>query len=446
MTGKTITIPAGVHATVTIPTNANVILDNRSAGGAPITLEAGGALDLVVNGTLKAYGQNATSGGNSKLAINGAAGDGGVQGYAGIFVPEKALLIVSGSGALNAYGGDAGNGGNGLRTDYNFSAAGGGGGYPAAGIGGGGAGAGGGHGGDYDQDLIYGGAGGGGGAGAGIGGNGAAGGLGGVNVAAAPAVAPIGQTGTIIFNKVTVIAVGGGGGTGGNGANVSGYASVGGVNGQPGAHGTQVQGEGAYKGGGGGGFSGGGAASISLTHLNTGGGGYFGKAADGYNGNKSIVVPGGAMYGGGGYGLGGNGYLYLSRRGTDGGTSGNGGNVIVADANVTAINGSKITTTSSYEQGYLLANATPIRSQTKQGFGVGAGFIEENNGSYWETSSHDLTNATLNIGNSETYYNKRKGFGGGGTESSKYMAESLFGSALWPCLHLLSVCLKVGAG
>ena len=80
------------------------------------------------------------------------------------------------------------------------------------------------------------------------------------------------------------------------------------------------------------------------------------------------------------------------------------------------------------------------------GIGSGAGYTETSNGTLKIGIDHDLTNASLNIRNSETYYNKRKVFSGGGTESLWYVAVSLFGATLCPCICLPSVCLEVGAG
>ena len=111
--GESWTLPAGsfsnvcyaVNGNVTVTVNGTTTINNQSVGGSPFTLNSGATLNLVVNGRLNVYGQNA---GNGVSGINADTyGTGGAGGYAGISVPTGTTLNISGSGSLYSYGGDA---------------------------------------------------------------------------------------------------------------------------------------------------------------------------------------------------------------------------------------------------------------------------------------------------------------------------------------------------
>ncbi len=329
LTGKTINITGG---TVTITVTGNITLNNRSSGGSPIKVASGATLNLIVNGTLNVYGQNAGSHDGGK----NWTGAGFAGGYAGINVPKNATLNVSGTGRLNAYGGDGGDGagysrGPGKDGYFDDNGGAGGGGYPAAGIGGGGAGGGGGtplcsiqtsgRDGDWKGKTVIGG-GGGGGAGAGIGGNGGAGGKGRTGVSGSYSPPQNGATGESA-GKITIAL-----------PNVYSYGGGGGSGGGSGGYGT------------GGGFSGGGECNYGGVNGGTttsyggysSGGGYF---ATGTHDPVRMPAVSGMLGGGGGYPSNG------ADRSGGGGTGGAGGTVYHVSGNLYAYNGSYITTSAS---------------------------------------------------------------------------------------------------
>lgn len=289
--------------TLVIPAGAKVTIDNRGTTyGSPVAIGHGATLNLVVDGTLNVYGQEAGFGVDVTLDLgNFNQGVGGEGGHAGIRVNSGSTLVVRGAGEVNAYGGDAAEGG--------FT--------------------------HTDSDL-QGGAGGGGGAGAGIGadgGNGAAGqrtdsAYGSTNTTGGTG----GNAGEInLQGKVKVKAYGGGGASGQNFV----------INGSGGAGGGYPA-----AGVGGGGAGGGGAGGC------TGGAGFSGTAGEQYPTFRGVNGLGGKKgshasgFGGSGYfevddvgnyGIGGSG-------GTSGGYGGAGGTVKVsALATLSAYNGSYIT-------------------------------------------------------------------------------------------------------
>lgn len=432
MTGKKITVPNGVKATLTV--SGNVTIDNRNGGGSPITIASGGWLVLKIpsGSRLTVYGQHGTNGASAPSSTKLAGGNGG---FAGINVPKGATLELWGS--VTAYGGNAGAGGDSTGawagTDPNLMSSGGsgGGGGAGAGIGGnGGNGGDGGYGpnhliavptvtaaqnGDNGQDAgtiyffggssyAYGGAGGSGGSvvggdhpggaggggypGAGVGGGGAGAGGGGV-----------GNTGGSLQTQgiVTTKTAGGGGGfSGGAGSGRSGAPSAGGVNGAGGTGGNNADNwfySQKYGGGGGGYFSAGTAV----------------KKADWTNnlGYDSNGIAAGATASGGPNGYGGKQYgegggVFSGRtsgtvldRGGNGGKGGAGATVYFnktenGDISVVPYNGSKITTAGTTTSA---SNTFKIRSQSDAlGYGTGAGYTESGNGSKaWVTKPEAFT-------------------------------------------------------
>ncbi|MCI9469594.1 MAG: fibronectin type III domain-containing protein, partial [Oscillospiraceae bacterium] len=345
--------------------NATVFLENvtmtltAQTGKSPIAVKSGVTANIELVGT-------------STLRAGNASGVTG--GGAGIAVPAGATLNVTGSGLLNAYGGDAGDGGDGEDAPGawdTYGGGGGGGGYPAAGIGGGGASGGRGTGGrdNATHGLVA----------MGAGGAGAGAGIGGIGADGLPADAGYnsangnsgGAAGAITVNA-RVNAFGGGGGSGGTagiGCGTAGNAAGGGGGGFSGGAGTtsSIRLDAATNGAGGKSAWG---TSYHLTGCLGGGGGYFSAGGDGsisYN-------PGyiGGSVGGGGAAV------NMGICG-DGGAGGAGGTITIVDSSkVVARNGSKITTSTSQSQGYLPANATTIKAQSNQGYGAGAGYTENN--------------------------------------------------------------------
>ncbi|MCI8336417.1 MAG: hypothetical protein HFI72_04595, partial [Peptococcaceae bacterium] len=321
-----IEVASGRTATVVVPKNVAVTIDDYNNGCSPISLLGSGHLILVVDGTLTVTGGAATTGarsvnGTHTSTPSGASGNevaGGKGGYAGISVPNGANLTVQGSGTLIAQGGDAAVGAvGGVVTDF--------------------------------------GSGGGGGAGAGIGGNGGDGGIGhphgtvSDNAKWTEAHSKAGNGGAAgniyIYENITVKAYGGGGASGGAYA----YSSGGGAGGYPAAG---IGGGGAGGGGGDGGPSGSGFSagqaesgaspvptngSADLVNIYGPGAGYFSSSVDRYNATGSIRNAG---IGGG----------LAFRHNTNcfsgwGGNGGSGGAVYVGNkANITVANGSYVTT------------------------------------------------------------------------------------------------------
>ncbi|MCI8336819.1 MAG: hypothetical protein HFI72_06660 [Peptococcaceae bacterium] len=310
-------------ATLRVPANQTVKINDAGSGCSPISLLGNANLRLVVDGTLEVTGGKAGNGANG----TGDTPAGGEKGYAGISVPVGTTLTVAGTGTVIARGGHAGDGGDGLAHDC------------------GGAG--------------------GGGAGAGIGGDGGKGG-GGTGAAesrsGAPGSAGV-SAGTInLYERVKVTAYGGAGGSGG-------YYSVSGPGGGGGYPAAGIGGGGAGAGGGniahgGGGFSGGRGEADPSTAKNTDGvgapaavygpgGGYF-SAFNGTNGTAEIqpALGGGAIkftaasFGGG--------------RAGNGGAAGSGGTVRRAEATTLALaNGSYKTANKAWG-----SNPTPIYAQS----------------------------------------------------------------------------------
>ena len=261
-TGASIIVPDGKSATVTV--TGNVTLNNQISGGSPIVVQSGGSLILVVNGTLIARGMNGTYGSSI--------------GYAGINVPSGAHITIKGSGTLNAYGGDAGDGQEIQNSIYGCTG-GGAGGYPAAGVGGGGSGGSAGFS-SGATATSYSGAG----AGAGIGGNGGGGGASLHEQQLFDGKAGENAGEIFVLNSVKVNAYGGGGGSGSRGyGHRQSWTSCGG-------------------GGGGGGFSGGGGGSA--THCvvlnNMGAGGTNGAGGFAATGSSTYLGSGGGGYFSGG--------------------------------------------------------------------------------------------------------------------------------------------------
>ncbi|MCI8336001.1 MAG: hypothetical protein HFI72_02365 [Peptococcaceae bacterium] len=395
-----IEVASGRTATVVVPKNVTVTIDDYNNGCSPISLLGSGKLTLVVDGTLTVTGGAAEKGGASQPfsgQSRGNGGAGGAGGYAGIYVPNGTTLIVNGHGTLNARGGDAGDGG------------------PAA------------------NGAYEAGGGGGGGAGAGIGGNGGAGGKGG-QMGGVTGITAAGGTsgsagikaGTIyLYGNGKINAYGGGGGAGG--INVSNDAGGGG--GYPAAG---VGGGGAGGGGGnycspGSGFTGAAleGANNVVTHDGvagsheggtnttwTVGAGYFAASNYGSEAYRGAIGGGGTSYGSSDSGLGGS-----------GGQGGGGGTVYVGNkASVAVANGSYKTATKQkwgtdptpiYRQsGYdlndirdksitsvsarnfadmntpsknSLATVAKSASVKVAGIGAGAGFTEDSNGKYDDT-------------------------------------------------------------
>lgn len=132
-----IKVNSGVHATVGIYANMN--LSNENVQRAAIDIDSGGVLNMYLGEGVKV---NVNSGVGATVPLNtGNGAYGGHGGYAGIHVPEGAVLNIKGPIELSeengyaevtAYGGNASSGG----TAAADNAGGGGGGGAGAGIGG----------------------------------------------------------------------------------------------------------------------------------------------------------------------------------------------------------------------------------------------------------------------------------------------------------------------
>ena len=312
-------------ATATVSIFKDMTLTNAGIKRSAIDIEPGGTLNLWI-----AEGASVTV--NSGLGEDAVGNIAGKGGYAGIHVPENAILNLKGNGIINAIGGNAGKGGTievGTLND--------------AGSGGGGA-------------------------GAGIGGNGGEGGKYQVGIGADGKNGE--NAGNInIYNSLTVKAYGGAGGSGGKGSYTT--ESAGGAGGYPGAGiggggaggagGTCCAGAGGYTGGSGdmdeseshNGLSGGKGKNNSETLL--GGGGYFegGEGID-RNGLNRRELAFGGMYNQGYWDR-------LRDHSGNGGIAGNGGNIIVSqDVKLYAYNGNLYTDGTDYKDGL---NQTPIYAQ-----------------------------------------------------------------------------------
>ena len=79
---------------------SSVSFSNISAGGSGMSVEDGATVVLYVPADIT-------------LTVIGANGSGRIGGGAGIHVPETATLVITGEGTVNAFGGNAGNGGKG---------------------------------------------------------------------------------------------------------------------------------------------------------------------------------------------------------------------------------------------------------------------------------------------------------------------------------------------
>ena len=413
-------VPKGVTATVNV--TGNTILDNRNGGGSPFVVQAGGHLNLVLNANLSVYGQAADDGANIDYDV--VNGPGGAGGYAGINVQSDGLLELDGPGTLYAYGGDAGNGGNSW----------------------------------YTVDLTKQSTGGGGGAGAGIGGNGGVGGNGHLSYQDVKGGDGTSAGSVVVKSASTkVFAYGGAGGSGGFGR-----YDDGGAGGYPGA-GIGGGGAGGSGGCGGwngaGGFSAGAADTRYVYTREDYGAGDFRKGI-GINGMSPEIITWSWACGGyfnvntqaakeesgrGTYGaIGG---VSATATSGSGGTSGAGGTVLYADRNnVTAMNGSYITTVVSgsagnawgttqtpiYAQlGFNLndmrtANITSVVGRTgsavtaelspkvsseaieKTGYGLGigsgAGCYEKENGTAEQVILHDISTGNLTATGDNNYY------------------------------------------
>ncbi|MCI8336020.1 MAG: hypothetical protein HFI72_02465, partial [Peptococcaceae bacterium] len=251
-----ITVEAGTAATIVVPNGKGLWIDNRGSKDypSPIDIKSGGSLTIITegNGDVDCVGAPAS---NGETATTKSSHAGGVAGKAAIHVPYGATLTIRGTGIVKAYGGFAGDGGDGTGS------------------------------------TTQAGPGGGGGAGAGIGGNGGAGGTGtGANV---NPPAPAGeQAGTInLYGTGIVKAIGGGGGYGGKGSDNGYTGGAGGGYPAAGIGGGGAGGGGANHGIGAGGFSGGAAEDITGGTQRSangdgtpsgggtgGGGGYFSNA------------------------------------------------------------------------------------------------------------------------------------------------------------------------
>ncbi|MCI8336938.1 MAG: hypothetical protein HFI72_07275 [Peptococcaceae bacterium] len=385
-------------ATLRVPANQTVKIDDYENGCSPISLGGNGKLTLIVDGTLVVTGGKAEKGGDvTRSTASGSTvispGKAGANGYAGIGVPVGTSLTISGSGSLTARGGDAGRGGDSI-----------------SGIGG---------------NNV--GGGGGGGAGAGIGGNGGGGGVGGTaSKDGGNGMAGQGMGTVAVYGTVTVNAYGGGGGSG----SINQTHDTGGAGGYPAA------------GIGGGGAGGGGG------EWDNPGGGFTAGRGQGNTDNSYLPIDGegsgNAAWGiAGGYfkadyttehpvsyaivqGLGGIGSTYTNHgagdasrtKAGDGGQGGAGGTVVKGElATLQVANGSYQTTipqnygkapTPIYAQsGFNLtnirsANLTAVTARTKAaletelsgkvsktiavtnvaGIGSGAGAYEVSNGSF----------------------------------------------------------------
>ena len=316
-----------VSGNVTIYMTQDMTLTNRGLKRSAVDVHSGATLNLYVLENVKltvdsGYGEDA----NGNVPGKG--------GYAGIHVPEGATLNLYGKGTIEAFGGNAGNGGTFTKGGLNGNGAGGGG--AGAGIGGNG-----GNGGQYLK---------------GIGADGENGeNCGNVN----------------IYNSITVYSYGGAGGSGGAGNYAT--ASAGGAGGYPaagiggggagGAGGTCCAGAGGYTGGSGdmdesqseNGLSGGNGERTEGGTTFLGGGGYF-EGAEGTdrNGLDRRVLTFGGMHNQG-Y------WENLRDHSGNGGIAGTGGTIRVSNnANIYSYNGNLYTDGTSYNNGL---NQCPIYLQ-----------------------------------------------------------------------------------
>ncbi|MCI8336986.1 MAG: hypothetical protein HFI72_07530, partial [Peptococcaceae bacterium] len=304
-----IEVASGRTATVVVPKNVAVTIDDYNNGCSPISLLGSGKLNLVVDGTLTVTGGKAEDGQYDAVQYTAV---GGAGGYPGIGVPVGTSLIISGSGTVTAAGGDAGRGGNANNGSHNAS--------------------------------------GGGGAGAGIGGIGGKGGD-----AGAPYRDKVSGTGgsmgsVMIYETVVVNAYGGGGA--GNTADgigaAGGYPAAGvGGGGAGGGGAGNSAGAGGFCGAGGGssGVDGGPATPFIKPNYHTGGGGYFaGSTISNYADKLYKYYHGGAIGGGGAWDTNTddtNTWEKASWKGGHGGTAGAGGTVVKGElATLQAANGS----------------------------------------------------------------------------------------------------------
>ncbi|MCI8335700.1 MAG: hypothetical protein HFI72_00830, partial [Peptococcaceae bacterium] len=384
-----IEVLSGRTATVKVPKNVTVTINDYGNGCSPINVVSGGKLTLIVDGTLEVIGGAATHGtGITEGGPNNSAKFKGRGGFAGISVPNGAELNVYGSGQLIAKGGDAG------------------------------------HGGDQTTDTLDHGGTGGGGAGAGIGGNGGDGGQ--IGYTEPEHGSAGGAAGTIkLYGNVLVEAYGGGGGSG----RITATTSGGGGGGYPGAG---IGGGGAGGGGGttasgAGGFSGGGGEQTGMGGTNGGPGGNGNFGGGGGYFQQSNATTGGTSYNGGVGSIGGGGSTGRTTSGTlhsiggNGGAAGGGGTVTLSDMvknYLKVANGSyqtniprnygKTPTPIYAQSGYDLAlvrtaGVTNVNARTKSaleselgtkgksssikatalaGVGSGAGYTESSNGSF----------------------------------------------------------------
>ena len=292
--------------------------------GAILNMYISNGAEIVVNST---YGEQGQAGGQKDEDNKVIAAKGGPGGFAGIHVPESAVLNVFGDGTLIAYGGDAGDG---------------------------------------NAVILSLGSGGGGGAGAGIGGNGGNGGD--ANTTEIPSDPynftdngkdgePGENCGTVnIYNSVKVYAYGGAGGSGGvasasAGSGGGGYPAAGiGGGGAGGGGGNHCDGAGGYSGGGAqynvtNGKNGlGGGLKANNNTASTGGGGYFSCGYGRVNTYLNYAVIGGQGSGSCHWSSGSIETKWWNDHAGSGGTAGKGGTVNVSSkAKIYAYNGDMIT-------------------------------------------------------------------------------------------------------
>ena len=321
----------------------DIDIDNIGHSRSAIELEEGAILNMYITNQARvsvnsAYGEQGQAGGQKDEDNHIIAAKGGPGGYAGIHVPETAILNIFGDGTLIAYGGDAG-AGNAVSSNLGS----GGGGGAGAGIGGNG-----GKGGDANTTEIN--------------GNDYARSDNGENGEAG------GNCGTInIYNSVTVYAYGGAGGSGGKasasaGSGGGGYPAAGIGGGGAGAGGgNHCDGAGGFSGGGaqynvqnginglGGGMSTQTSASGSTKYggpdsSSSGGGGYFTHGIGRVNTQLGIAKVGG-QGSGSCHWFNNTTKVWWNDHAGDGGVAGNGGKVTVSTtAKVFAYNGDMITT------------------------------------------------------------------------------------------------------
>ena len=118
---------------VTMYVTQDMSLTNTGMSRSAIDIHSGATLNLYIcnNATMTVDSGYATKSGNGTSPTELS---GGVGAYAGIHVPEGAILNIQGSGVLKAIGGNAGDGGTCPTNKYDYGGAGGGG--AGAGIGG----------------------------------------------------------------------------------------------------------------------------------------------------------------------------------------------------------------------------------------------------------------------------------------------------------------------